>query len=286
MAIANLVIFKTRAPRHASCGPTPEMAAALGQNDKPASRGPPQSVSPTDWPHASGIRFVQTRCGTATRLAIGSRYINLIAPEQRPANLRTFDHLLRLSFADVDFLSSNLSQKAQEKARHAFTAEQARMIRSFVDGLRLEIASIVVHCEGGYSRSCAVAFGLHKLCGYTLEMKHLSQANRSVVRVLTDKSAEETVTNQEKVQILRTQDRRERQRRERPRSWRQGANCRLRTDCSPHIASNATRRFALDSGPKCTILSTRSAVEHKMQCARSQQTMFSRLGHRKPRTTR
>jgi predicted protein tyrosine phosphatase len=116
--------------------------------------------------------------------------ISITAPERLPANLSSFDHLLRLSFADVDFLGPNLSRKAQEKARHAFTVEQARMIRSFVDGLPPEIASIVVHCEGGYSRSCAVAFGLHKLYGYTVDMNLLSQANPSVVRILTDESAE------------------------------------------------------------------------------------------------
>lgn len=43
------------------------------------------------------------------------------------------------------------------------------MNRSFIDALPQEIASIVVHCEGGYSRSCAVALarliGLPVLCG-------------------------------------------------------------------------------------------------------------------------
>jgi predicted protein tyrosine phosphatase len=63
------------------------------------------------------------------------------------------------------------------------------MNRSFIDALPQEIASIVVHCEGGYSRSCAVAFGLPKLYGYTVDMEGLSQANPTVVRVMTDESA-------------------------------------------------------------------------------------------------
>ncbi|RQV65886.1 hypothetical protein DF018_22155 [Burkholderia cenocepacia] len=35
-------------------------------------------------------------------------------------------------------------------------------IRSFVEYLPEEITAVVVHCEGGYSRSCAIALGLHQ----------------------------------------------------------------------------------------------------------------------------
>lgn len=111
--------------------------------------------------------------------------ISITAPERPPAHLDGFNHLLRLSFADVDFLKPELSSKAKEKLSRAFTPEQARMVRSFVECLPDEITAIVVHCEGGYSRSCAIALGLHRLYGYNVEMEHLAQANFSVVRVMT-----------------------------------------------------------------------------------------------------
>ncbi|MDN7445643.1 hypothetical protein QZM64_41500 [Burkholderia cepacia] len=110
--------------------------------------------------------------------------ISVTAPERPLASLDGFAHLLRLSFADVDFLSPSLSKKSQGKLVHAFTAEQAQAIRSFVQALPTEIVSVVVHCEGGYSRSCAIALALHRLYGYQAEIEHLSQANPSVVRVM------------------------------------------------------------------------------------------------------
>lgn len=110
--------------------------------------------------------------------------ISVTAPERPPASLDGFAHLLRLSFADVDFLSLSLSKKARGKLVHAFTAEQAQAIRSFVEALPGEVVSVVVHCEGGYSRSCGIALALHRLYDYRAEIEHLSQANPSVVRTL------------------------------------------------------------------------------------------------------
>ncbi|KVR68964.1 hypothetical protein WL74_29450 [Burkholderia cepacia] len=110
--------------------------------------------------------------------------ISVTSPDRSLANLDGFDHLLRLSFADVDFLSPHLSTKAQDKLVDAFTAEQAQTIRAFVEALPDEIASIVVHCEGGYSRSCAIAVALHLLYDCDADLEHLVQANPSVVRVM------------------------------------------------------------------------------------------------------
>ncbi len=112
--------------------------------------------------------------------------ISVTAPERPPACLDGFAHLLRLSFADVDFRSPNLSKKSRGKLVHAFTAEQAQSIRSFVEALPIEIVSVVVHCEGGYSRSCAIALALHRLYGYRAEIEHLSQANPSIVRTMVE----------------------------------------------------------------------------------------------------
>lgn len=121
--------------------------------------------------------------------------ISITAPGRPPARLGGFKHLLRLSFADVDFLKPELSRKAKEKLSQAFTPEQARVVRSFVEGLPDAVSSIVVHCEGGYSRSCAIALGLYRLYGYNVEMEHLARANPSVLRVMTaDNSVDRSQT--------------------------------------------------------------------------------------------
>ncbi|WP_197377983.1 hypothetical protein [Ralstonia pseudosolanacearum] len=111
--------------------------------------------------------------------------ISVVAPERPPAKLAGFAHVLRLRFEDVDFLNPELSARAKEKLPHAFTAEHGSAIRKFVETLPPEIATVVVHCEGGYSRSSAIAIALHRLFGYHAELPHLSQANPSIVRVLT-----------------------------------------------------------------------------------------------------
>ncbi|MBJ9698434.1 protein-tyrosine phosphatase family protein [Burkholderia cenocepacia] len=112
--------------------------------------------------------------------------ISVTAPERPPARLNGFGHLLRLSFADVDFLSPSLSKKSRDKLAHAFTAEQAEAIHFFVETLPTDVVSVVVHCEGGYSRSCAIALALHRLYGYQAEIEHLSQANPSVLHMMLE----------------------------------------------------------------------------------------------------
>lgn len=111
--------------------------------------------------------------------------ISITAPGRPPANIGDFVHVLRLSFADVDFFNPDLSEKAQAKLSHAFTEEHSYAIRSFVETLPKEITSLVIHCEGGYSRSCAIAIALHQLYGYKVELQHLLGANRSIVRMMT-----------------------------------------------------------------------------------------------------
>lgn len=115
--------------------------------------------------------------------------ISITAPERPPAAVDGFDHLLRLSFADVDFLSPELSARAKEKIPAAFTEAHAQQIRSFIEQLPPIISSVVVHCEGGFSRSCAVVLCLHKLYGYQVELSDLEQANPSIVQVLMKEPA-------------------------------------------------------------------------------------------------
>lgn len=111
--------------------------------------------------------------------------ISITSPERPPANIAGFAHVLRLSFADLDFLNPDLSSRAKEKLPYAFTAQHGSAIRTFVETLPPEITSVVVHCEGGYSRSPAIAVALHRLYGYHAELPHLSEANPSIVRVMT-----------------------------------------------------------------------------------------------------
>lgn len=111
--------------------------------------------------------------------------ISITAPERPPANIGNFVHVLRLRFADVDFLNPELSGRARSRLADAFTEAQAQEIRAFIEALPDEIASVVVHCEGGYSRSCGVAIALHQLYGYTVAPRHLTSANLSIARTVT-----------------------------------------------------------------------------------------------------
>lgn len=110
--------------------------------------------------------------------------ISITAPERLLALLDGFAHLLRLQFEDIDFLDKALSARARTKLPGAFTPAQATLVRDFVEGLPASIHTIIVHCEGGYSRSCAVALCLHQLYGYRVETDRLQNANPSVIQVL------------------------------------------------------------------------------------------------------
>lgn len=111
--------------------------------------------------------------------------ISITAAEKGPAQLQEFNSLLRLSFADVDFLSKDLSARAKAKVNGAFTPEQAQEIIDFIDQLPEYVRSVVIHCEGGYSRSCAVAQFLREAHGYAADTDRLTLANPSVYQTLT-----------------------------------------------------------------------------------------------------
>ncbi|MFS8974470.1 hypothetical protein PO002_08145 [Cupriavidus necator] len=110
--------------------------------------------------------------------------ISVTAPGRPLAILDGFKQVLRLSFADVDFMNPEISPRAKEKLKAAFRPEQAETIREFVERLPGGVVTVVVRCEGGYSRSCAIALGLHRLYGYETDTKHLAEANPSVLCVL------------------------------------------------------------------------------------------------------
>lgn len=110
--------------------------------------------------------------------------ISITAPNLPLATLADFEHLLRMSFADVDHLSANLSAKAKGKMPNAFTPANAAEVIEFVEDLPQRITVVVAHCEGGYSRSCAIAQFLHERFGYSAELDRLTKANRSVIKLL------------------------------------------------------------------------------------------------------
>ena len=110
--------------------------------------------------------------------------ISITSPSRPIAALDGFEFLLRLQFEDVDFLNKSLSARARGKLPSAFTDHQAECIGSFVENLPESVDSIIVHCEGGFSRSCAVALCLHQLYGYRVEADRLRKANPSVIQVL------------------------------------------------------------------------------------------------------
>lgn len=112
--------------------------------------------------------------------------ISINTPDSGPASVNEFEHLLRLSFEDVDHLNPELSYRAKSKLTRSFTVEHAQLILKFVADLPASIRSLVIHCEGGFSRSCAVAQALHLIHGYTVEPERLTQANPSVTAVLLD----------------------------------------------------------------------------------------------------
>lgn len=151
----------------------------------------PQRLKDIIWklyqPPTDGIRqvFAISRADAEQLPQLSSvAVISITAPERPPAILNSSLPVLRLSFADVNFLDPKLSARAKEKLSQAFTIADANAIRSFVDALPAAIGSIVVHCEGGYSRSCAVALALHRLYGYRVEARHLTQANASIVQLM------------------------------------------------------------------------------------------------------
>ncbi|WP_459571795.1 hypothetical protein [Cupriavidus sp. 8B] len=110
--------------------------------------------------------------------------ISVTAPGRPLASLDGFTQVLRLSFADVDFMNPELSARAKEKLADAFRPEHADEIRGFAEGLPSGVVTVVVHCEGGYSRSCAIALGLHRLYGYQTDIRQLEQANQSVLSLM------------------------------------------------------------------------------------------------------
>ncbi|KGG83653.1 hypothetical protein N5F13_12040 [Comamonas thiooxydans] len=110
--------------------------------------------------------------------------ISITAPERAHAEVDGFTHLLRLSFEDVDHLNTDISARAKAKIKDAFTVQQAKEIHAFVQALPAEICTLIVHCEGGYSRSCAVVLSLHNIYGFCVNTGSLVQANPSVVKTM------------------------------------------------------------------------------------------------------
>ncbi|WP_144636073.1 hypothetical protein [Bordetella genomosp. 13] len=110
--------------------------------------------------------------------------ISITTPGSEPANLDGFGPLLRLSFADVDFLNPDLPMRARARLAYSFTKADAQAIWHFMELLPNEYISVVVHCEGGFSRSCAVALALHEEYGFAADLSTLKDANPSILQLM------------------------------------------------------------------------------------------------------
>ncbi|WP_232776572.1 hypothetical protein [Comamonas testosteroni] len=141
-------------------------------------------------------RLYKPTTGNRQAIAMSRRYaeqlpllpsvaiISITAPDRGQAKIAPFPLTLRISFADVDFQNSELSSRAKCKLDLAFNQEHAWQIFAFIESLPAEISSVVVHCEGGYSRSTAVVQALHDLYQFDVDAETLKQANPSIVSLL------------------------------------------------------------------------------------------------------
>ncbi|MFI5340708.1 MAG: hypothetical protein ACHQ7N_12830 [Candidatus Methylomirabilales bacterium] len=96
--------------------------------------------------------------GAAERLRLADKYVmvSITDPGSRPAALHdpACVAVLRLEFHDLDELPGFGG------AFVLFTPEMAAQVAAFVEQWRDDVSRIVVHCEAGISRSCAVASAL------------------------------------------------------------------------------------------------------------------------------
>ena len=142
-------------------------------------------------PLANGRRVMALSRAEAERVPLlpGVAMISITAPGSVPAKIPEYEFLLRQSFSDVDFLSADLSSRAASKFQNAMSKEQAMRILSFVNSLPDSIHTLLVHCEGGFSRSCGVSAALGTIFRYEVEEKRLTDANQSVKKRLMEVAA-------------------------------------------------------------------------------------------------
>lgn len=139
-------------------------------------------------PPADGRQVFALSRADAERIPLisGVAMISITAPEKVTAHVPEYEYLLRLSFVDVDFLAKDLSARTAEKLPAAMTKEDASEILAFVEELPESVHTLLVHCEGGFSRSCGIAKALTQLYGYAVEDERLTQANASVTKAVLE----------------------------------------------------------------------------------------------------
>lgn len=138
-------------------------------------------------PADGGRQILVTSRAVAEKLprVPGVALISITAPGRPIADVDGFDLVLRMSFADVDFLAKRASMKASRLGQEIFSVKHAEEIKRFVCELPGSVRTLLIHCEGGYSRSAGVALALHQLCGYQTDLRHLKEANPSIVQLMT-----------------------------------------------------------------------------------------------------
>lgn len=138
-------------------------------------------------PSNGGRQVIAVSRATAEKLPRlpGIAVISITAPARSLADVDGFDFLLRLSFDDAEPEQEKIAKKKSKKILKLFSKDNAEDIKSFVESLPAIVKTLIVHCEGGYSRSCGVALALHQRYQFEADLRFLGEANRYVVDVLT-----------------------------------------------------------------------------------------------------
>lgn len=101
-------------------------------------------------------------------LTVSNAVISITDPDDKaPAKFSTHDftkHVLYLKFYDLDGNNQRILELLPEKFKNGlFTDNQAIQILDFVEKVKDEIDTLVVHCEAGISRSSGVAAALSSI---------------------------------------------------------------------------------------------------------------------------
>jgi len=109
--------------------------------------------------------------------------ISITDPDDQPAKLMDgWMAVHRLSFQDLDPTSSS---EKKLRTRVLMTKDQAREIAAFVASVADDVEGILVHCQGGISRSAAVSKWIAE--EYRLDFNHSYQLyNKYVYRLLVE----------------------------------------------------------------------------------------------------
>lgn len=109
--------------------------------------------------------------------------ISITAPEDTLPAWKWWTHVLRLVVSDLDRWPGD-SYRSVYGEPLLFSAWHAEAIWSFVRGLPNDVATLLVHCDAGISRSPAVATVIADELGADLQVSRLAQPNKLIMDAL------------------------------------------------------------------------------------------------------